>query len=453
MAVCLAGCSEYTPPSNSGGETDVTKPGDDNPGGNPDDTADDPFTVSLVYGGLPFIPDEPVSAYWYEQMSGDVYSAPFGEDGIAVKSGIAGEFRVTLSALPVKKDIYGRRIEYTYDPNEYSATTSKKEVKITLYALSPTSGSGSDKYTNSIRIGLDSGNIAAFRATVQYSGQTIFFRYAPTEAGVYAVRTLVDVTANVINPLLDVYYGSVGWVSDEPVETVDGGGVENTFTKNLKWEMAIGEEFLGNGFIFGIRAVGLNANAFPIDIDFVLDKDREFDGEKSEYVEVQPQEEFRQAGKESGTFRYAASLMPNNELNEKLFRLWSKEDGGDGYYHFFEETYDEITGETKITYGATLYAKINKDCAIIETETGTGFMDSRMNRRFGGKDYNLFISQYASYVNGDGAYPVTEELKEFLQGFSNSQSLFNDGDGIAEKWYGYNSSETNQWLFACGYYG
>ena len=69
-----------------------------------------------------------------------------------------------------------------------------------------------------------------------------------------------------------------------------------------------------------------------------------------------------------------------------------------------------------------------------------------------GRNYTSFIHDYyANYVNADGCYPVTEELKAFLMDYATSQAIFNDGDGLAEL-AGYNSDEESQWLFACGYY-
>ena len=79
------------------------------------------------------------------------------------------------------------------------------------------------------------------------------------------------------------------------------------------------------------------------------------------------------------------------------------------------------------------------------------------------KNYTNFIrgaKGYSQYVNSDGVYPVTQELKEFLQEFASCNSYFKDGDGVAERYLRsdgtyvkiYDASETNMWLFAVGYY-
>ena len=67
-------------------------------------------------------------------------------------------------------------------------------------------------------------------------------------------------------------------------------------------------------------------------------------------------------------------------------------------------------------------------------------------------DFGAFIGEYAAHVNRDGVYAVTEELRDFLQSYSVSQRLFNDGNGWAETAAGYLSAEEYQWLFNCGVY-
>ena len=61
---------------------------------------------------------------------------------------------------------------------------------------------------------------------------------------------------------------------------------------------------------------------------------------------------------------------------------------------------------------------------------------------------------YADVVNSHGRFPVTPELKEFLQEYSVSQLLFRDGNGWVEENPNVkvDAMEDDQWLFACGYY-
>lgn len=61
---------------------------------------------------------------------------------------------------------------------------------------------------------------------------------------------------------------------------------------------------------------------------------------------------------------------------------------------------------------------------------------------------------YADMTNRDGKFPVTPELKDFLQEYSISQLLFRDGNGWVEENPNIkvDAMEDDQWLFACGYY-
>ncbi len=61
---------------------------------------------------------------------------------------------------------------------------------------------------------------------------------------------------------------------------------------------------------------------------------------------------------------------------------------------------------------------------------------------------------YYEFCNSDGNFPVTPELKDFLQKYSVSQLLFFDGNGFVETNpdVEVDAMEDDQWLFACGYY-
>ena len=97
---------------------------------------------------------------------------------------------------------------------------------------------------------------------------------------------------------------------------------------------------------------------------------------------------------------------------------------GTEYYKLFVEGYEHAESMTQSTYegGMNLPAEL----------------------------VNMF--GYNDFVNKDGAVPVNREVYEFLQKYSVAQVLFMDGDGWAETTTGYESTEDDQWLFACGYY-
>ena len=156
-----------------------------------------------------------------------------------------------------------------------------------------------------------------------------------------------------------------------------------------------------------------------------------------------------------------------------------------GFYHKYDErAYADDPYGYGAGYGPILYADIS-------VPLRTGIMDEKLitveyrgNKVLtvseGRENYKLFIESfdhanemsiqvlgggvecdeklhhllgYYSVVNKDGAVPVTEELKDFLQKYAINQAMFMDGDGWAERAENpYQSTEDDQWLFACGYY-
>ena len=136
--------------------------------------------------------------------------------------------------------------------------------------------------------------------------------------------------------------------------------------------------------------------------------------------------------------------------------------------------YNENTGKYD---GPVLYAKISKPCRYlaeaikdIEDVSGTSYLTVGNGR----ENYKLFIeggakleaigyvgwenyvdiSGYANYCNSDGTVAVTQELKDFLQKLSIKELYFRDGNGWCETHdvYPTDSTEEDQWLFACGFY-
>lgn len=428
----LAGCGEYTPPENppGGNKPPVVDPdpgGDPNPGGD----EETPFTVTLTYNSLGFDPGSGVQALWYEIGGNGIYRSAFDENGVAKCEGLDGDYRVTLSAIPDG---------FTYDPNDekHIATNENKDISIPLYRLTPTTGGGTHIYYDIITLN----TIGAYRATLTSRDQVIYYQYAPQVSGEYSMTSIIDITANVINPILDIYNGNTQFKVFS--ETRDGGGYSNTFTKNFQWQMLIDQKYIGGIFAFAIRADALSDDAFPVNIDFILDKDGEYRVEEKTYTPVPVTEEFISVPNPASgmTFNYAAALNPVGNrflLDASCFKLYPKADGGDGYYHF----YDEDTKE----YGARLYVKISSGSAVMDA-----FTNPLVNKRVKGKDYNAMIEAYAAHCNSTGVYPVTEEIKIFLEDYANAQQLFRDGDGWAETEARYDSTLVNQWLFPCGFY-
>lgn len=156
-----------------------------------------------------------------------------------------------------------------------------------------------------------------------------------------------------------------------------------------------------------------------------------------------------------------------------------------GFYHKYDESaYASDPYGYGVGYGPILYADIstatrtqvldtsfttveyigNKALTVSNgTENYKFFIESyasaqaMSNQVYGGyiecsADYENLLG-YASVANSDGAVPVNEEVRQFLQKYAVNQVLFMDGDGWAETGTPpYESTENDQWLFACGYY-
>lgn len=428
----LSGCAEYSEPEGGG----TTVPGQNVTTPDDDDDGEERFTVSLKYLGVDYVPDEKITVLWTDLNNSSVYMAEM-VDGVASISGLDGEYRVTLGNMPEG---------FTYDPNIYTADNDNREVTISLLKLLTATGKGTNFTTDYIYLR----QTGTYRATLNSPKDELYFKYQPSAAGVYSVTSLVDVTANSVNPILDVYIvNNGGYSSDTPAYTQDDGGECGTYTKNFKWEIQLDDDMVSNAYGFVIRTESLNASAFPINIDFVVERDGEYTGEtKISYRSLTPVENFVQTpeyDKNTYKFVYAAD-MNGTVLDSRLYALCPD----DGFYH----QYDEETG----TFGKVLYAKVSSDNAIIATGTGTGFLDGLIVNKFYSSyyeeyiDYTYFINAYGGYTNSDGVYAVTEELREYLQSYAVGQRLFNDGNGLAESGGGYNSDEEDQWLFACGCY-
>lgn len=129
----------------------VTPENPENPS-NPSDTEDGKYTVRLTYNGSTVIPDVPVNVLWTDTEGFEVHSAPLSNSGVATVTGLDGDYKITLSAIPTG---------YTYNPNPYDfdrqeygifTTKNDRDKSIELLKLNNTSGSGSDYYENAIEI-------------------------------------------------------------------------------------------------------------------------------------------------------------------------------------------------------------------------------------------------------------------------------------------------------------
>ncbi|MBQ8415333.1 MAG: hypothetical protein IJX13_00305 [Clostridia bacterium] len=466
LLLSMVSCGEYKPaikPPEDGTseeDTSTTLPeGDADP--DPEET---PFTVTLYAEGEVFVPTEPIYAQWTDGYS--FHQAPFDETGKAQITGLDGDYRVTLSAIPEG---------YSYDANSYVSTNEKRDVSIELYPLVSYKKRGSDLYSNIIEIR----KMGVYRTELKKEGQVVYFQFAPTKSGTYSIETWVDITQNEINPQLEIYNGSTAY--KVYAYTLDDGAASAEYTKNVRFEVKIDQAQIGSVYAFGVKA-SVKDGEYPVYVDFALQLNGSFSMERTKYKMMLPMEiEKVRAADRNGLLQWSGTLVgPETKLGKyNVFEGDNyKLNPQTGLYH----RYDADTN----TYGAILYAYITQPCrfidkafSVVEYEGNKALTVSR-----GTECYKLFIEGYSALVsagydtswqvglssgeltkyascsgyqavsNGDGVVPVTEEIKVFLQKYSVSQTLFRDGEGWVEENpdVDVDALEEDQWLFACAYY-
>ncbi len=533
----LCACGELVTPVGPGDRTD---PEDTAPPA-PDDLKNDPnaFTVSLRFNGEQYFPREQdtVISQWTDGYS--FHTAEVGEDGYARIAGLDGDYQVTLKGL---------QDGFLYNPNAYVATNNDRHIIIDLYKPIRTTGYGTGPY-DCIKIK----KAGLYRVEIKSADHKVFFQYSPEKEGTYSVESWVSTSQGIYNPKIDVYTGSIAYKLF--AYTLDNGGVCEGYTQNFKHIVEVAQEQVDSGgggaaFTFAIHSESKDG-VYPVYIDFAIQLNGSFELEHYDKTLVIPEEDLAQTPNYDGyTFKWAETDTRGVEgrfvFDGSMFKLWSKDEGGDGYYHIYDK-------ETN-TYGAILYAKLSSPHRFTEapftsiedagnsslTVNGThnykllieGLedllvdpLDSMPNASGGsyfclhdcpcrvgdaqnapgigvcgesctrcaegcrhlpdeivalidtdledGKDPSpdvekveirdthgkpiavpKYLCGYASYVNADGVYAVTEELRAFLQGFSISQRYFADGQGWVESNPNVkvDAKEADQWLFACGYY-
>lgn len=276
-----------------------------------------PFTVELVCEGAPFVPEEPIYAQWNDGYS--FHNAEIDEQGKASVTGLDGDYRVTLSKLPSG---------YAYNPNVYTATNDFRHVTIELYPLNQLKVRNTSLYKCiSIK------TTGFYHIQVEEPDDEIHFEFAPRKSGTYTVESMIDVTANDVNPYAN-YYGANAYYK-RLEKTVDGGGGEGVYTKNFKMDVRIADEMISTGgqvvFTFSLEADS-RSGQYPIDLYFAiaLDGDYSLSHIESDFVlptePVQLQREYSDAF----TFQNAEIAHMGGWLFDATrYKLWERGTGMD----------------------------------------------------------------------------------------------------------------------------
>ncbi len=475
LAVAFAGCGTYTPP-NGGGDNPSGPNTSAPPGQVTDPENSNAFTASLKFlDGTPFTSEyygklTQLQAQWTsDDNKNEVYRSYFNSEGVASCTQLDGDYTVTLVGLPDG---------YTYKSTVDTLKTNNTSKAVDVILLPILRLGRSQLYNNRIPY-YTLNQTGAYRITLDASLRRtgVMFSYKPSRSGSYSLETFADVTANEVNPKLTVYAGNLpAYINENFRSEQDGGGVENTYTKNIKWIYDVDVKEVGGSLIFNLYAESRFDDVDDLVVDFVLERDGEFtrtDWMPSKPVDVPAYiEENGVAEKPAGTFTFCAKrpgvrdniLNMNNVYNDEDKdnpRMTVKKNPEDGYWYYYDT-------QTQ-TYTDKIYAMLGADNEV-HNSFRTGDLQKVLTYMSEGEgkeayDYLKFVSAFLSKVNADGAYPVTDELKDFLQFYARTQSLFKDGKGFAEQQgfyedeYGnllpapaYQSDEDSQWMYACGYY-
>ena len=498
MLLGLTACGEYTEGSTATRETYVEIPPDSV---DPEDELTS--SVTLMVNGMP-IDQNPafyvlylemeIYAQWYDGHT--MVVSKFDEKGVALATGLDGDFAVTLSDVPG---------DYTYNINGHTTDNDNRRIEIDVYRILYGEGPGTDYMYPYVREFSDTG---VYEITIDSPDQVIMCRFAPGISGIYTIESWVDVADDNVNPKYDYWYGSVAaaWYH----HTVDDGGACGVYTKNFKDVRTISDEEIGNVFIFGVHASAKDGQ-YPIKVQVAVLRTGDF-GDRYEKEVMLPEEELRQVPEHpDATLEYFWTRENGSiRLDASKCKLWRKEDGGDGYYHIYDEVvyaatngwgptlYAQISantimgyalntlewqgnGNNMLTIGSTLsklydYKQFIEGFESLATEHGGNFVgscfcvkDCKCHKATDkilacqefcenclsictqAKPEEYGTPGYADAVNSDGVYPVTEELQKFLQLFAESHNLFCDGTGAAED-KGLTSDQKSMWLWAVVYY-
>lgn len=461
LCVCVlatvSGCGTFIEANKPGSVTDDKNNNTSKPSGG-DEENTDTFSVTLEYeGSISFVSLNLMQANWtdVESSNGATYTASFNGEGVATITGLDGDYRVTLSNVPDG---------YTYNPNIYTADNDERNITVKLYEITPVGGgkTGTNWYQDVCVIS----SMGAYRAVLTKDNYEdgIRFQYEPRYAGDYTIESMIDITANKINPYIDVHNGTSQYVNETTWTTMDGGGEENTYTKNFRYEVQIDANHVGNVFNFRIYATCIDEDYFPINVDFILDRDGEFSGEREKYDRTTMDAEF--------DFDSASSIAFSGITNKYKYFGVEDDDGllDPSRVAYFEDDGFYYLVDSEGNKAQRLYALLETDNKYFMSTTGGSGVKgipvtwvSEYDAEKGKTlyyNYTSFVETYCSHAEM-GVYPVTKELQLFLQRFCVTQRYFNDGNGLAENSYDestgistplYQSADANQWLCLCVYF-
>ena len=398
------------------------------------------FRVKVLYPNSNPVNHKGLAAMW---CTDSTCYLPVKVDGngvarTTIKEDGADKYYVHLTNLPKG---------YTYNANAYEMTPINRDIVITLVE-GGSLGNGTGELYNFYNV-----TEGAYIGTANEIDQEVFYSFRPSKPGVYEIETWAYDSGGV-QVTLGYYGNNEQLVPETPYEETSTGGLKGNVKYQFRCEPSsfsgsVEENNLtvGSGYIFSLKVSG-DLIFPPFDFGFEIKFVEDIVLEKEEEtptgpIEVEVQE--------------ALSTYPNNETTAKLTvmpldgSLQVVYNDEDRFYHVGDKNGPEVlvrlTKSTK--YIETPLTKITETGRGIPGDTSYFILDNNT------KNYEPLVDEYAKYVNKDGVYPATEELKTMLKLISDKQKYFDSAEltpGWIYSYLGYEVAEENQWLWACYYY-
>lgn len=473
LCIIFSGCSytySKTPAGSNSGNS-----GNNSQGGveKPDNLST--FVAYLVKeNGQPYTPPKgtTVSVTWLS-YDGAALSKPatVDENGKAVCTDkLDGEYFITIDGLP---SIVG------YNPNIYSADNLHPETTITIFNVVETyvryPGKGVTSAPDSVITFQLSTPYYRFKFTED--NQVIWCRLGPLSGanalGKYEIESMCNIYNNEANPEFSYFNGSAQFVNDKyPLATIGTGGVCSSFTKNFFYVFNHATTQEGEYYYyFSLKCEKRKTESYPIYLDLHirkvpteaedLNRPTLYVGEENFYDENGVLKDFG-ISRGSNLVATSGNLMDYNfKIDEDGYYRQVNEDGTLGNYVFTKI----IGGNPVIADGGWQKGEVSvKDYVSqldytfllrgLSTTLASSYIDNPDNpNAFTEEEMAPILEKriaYFDYCNAKDVdfYPVTAELKSYLQHYCTGQLIFCDGESLFEE-DGYISDHESMWKIFC----
>lgn len=362
------------------------------------------------------------------------------DNGVAKKDVPPRDYYVHLEGVPS---------QYTYDPNGYIATADNRHIDVQLYNLStPNKGKGQEYNRYMINEG------EFYKVNVTKNDEIIYYGFNPKLPGKYKIESFATTILSMdkADPAVGYYGTNQHYIPSIPEKEDDNS--KDGINFSLEFEIGM------DGFI-KTDAVDENGDLIPqrdnngdlvsgwsFTFGVITSSDT---GTCSYDIKITRTGDFIESEKEKIETIHATTPIADADdpaQNEQFTRgtllegsdkaVFNEEDG---FYHLNSADgkliYAKLSSPIEFfeTPISELSASIGKDVLLVDEKT----------------DYLQFVLEYSEHCNSDGAYPVNEEIKVFLDRLQLANGYFYGQNGLVSGAVP-NYVKGNEWLFACGYY-